>query len=71
MTLIIAYSNILRFHWTEEVILAEERTTEEEKLHIMEGIEIHTLRIRQTILSRNNIRYCYCYAFYSEKEGGS
>ena len=25
---------------TEEVILAEERTTEEEKLHIMEGIYI-------------------------------
>lgn len=25
------------FHITEEVILAEERTTEEERLHIMEG----------------------------------
>lgn len=34
----------------EEVILAEERTTEEEKMHIMEGIDLSTFYLNVLIL---------------------
>ena len=30
---------LILFYFTEEVILAEERTTDEEKMHIIEGNE--------------------------------
>ncbi len=35
---------IIKIFIAEEVILAEERTTEEEKMHIMEGICLVELR---------------------------